>query len=173
MYFLCSCLQRIFCPCSFLFFFLLLFGCSCSVSKWHGRIMMGCETPLQIPIVLPSLCFRGNSLPPSGRPSSLSSSHFPLMGFSTVFLPSHFLSVPFLFLFSDIFFFLFFYLFVLWFDSLSFWQSPFSLTFHLSTYRITVLFHSFSNILFLILLWSFSSHSGFFFFLWNTLAVFF
>lgn len=61
-----------------------------SVSKWHGRIMMGCETPLQIPIVLPSLCFRGNSLLPSGRPSSLSSSHFHLMAFSSVLFSSHF-----------------------------------------------------------------------------------
>lgn len=43
--------------------------------------MMGCGTPLQIPIVLPSPCFRGNSLLPSGRPSSLSSSHFPFNGF--------------------------------------------------------------------------------------------
>lgn len=72
-----------------------------SVSKWHGRIMMGSEKPLQIPIVLPSLCFRGNSLLPSGRPSSLSSSHFPLMGFSSVLFPSNFLflSAQFLFLF--------------------------------------------------------------------------
>lgn len=71
--------------------------------------MMGCETPLQIPIVLPSLCFRGNSLLPSGRPSSLNSSHFPLMGFSHVLLPSHFLflSVLFLFLFSQKCFFTF------------------------------------------------------------------
>lgn len=66
---------------------------SCSIArfpKWHGRITTGCEKPLQIPIVLPSLCFRGNSLLPSGRPSSLSSSHFPLMGFSSVLFPFHF-----------------------------------------------------------------------------------
>ena len=54
-----------------------------AVLWWDGK------TPLQIPIVLPSLCFRGNSLLPSGRPSSLSSSHFPLMG--SVLFPSHFL----------------------------------------------------------------------------------
>lgn len=42
------------------------------------------------PIVLPSLCFRGNSLLPSGRPSSLSSSHFHLMAFSSVLFSSHF-----------------------------------------------------------------------------------
>ena len=65
--------------------------------------MMVCETALQIPIVLPSLRFRGNSLLPSGRPSSLSSSHFSLMGLSSVLLLSHFLflSVLFCFLFSQ------------------------------------------------------------------------
>lgn len=46
-----------------------------SVSKWHGHVMMGCKTPLQILIVLPSLCFWGNSLLPSGSGFSLSSSN--------------------------------------------------------------------------------------------------
>ena len=111
----------------------------------------GMQKTLQIPIVLPSLCFLGNSLLPSGRPSSLSSSHFPLMGFSSVLFTSHFvfLSVLFLCLFSKAFFST-----LIWF-SLLFLALAFSHTFNFK-YLLHYCALSFVlHFLLFILLWSF------------------
>lgn len=115
-----------------IFYFFLNFNSQSfiAVFKWRGCIMMGCETPLQILIVLPSLCFCGNSLLPSGGPSSPGSSN-------------GFLHCPTDLILSPLFFF-------------SSSQRSF---FTLSTYLITILFHLLSIILFLSSCVSFSFYS--------------
>lgn len=77
--------------CSKLSVYMIFFGCSFIIQFLNGMaILHHSKSPFRR--------FRGNSLLPSGRPSSLGSSLFPLMGFSSV-LPSIFVFLSELLLF--------------------------------------------------------------------------